>query len=301
MATNRKIEEGQEHIREAEKCLKTGLLKWKPDFEGASIEFGKAAIAFKNAKAYDQAIASYMKQADVQKQTGSVFHAAKAVEAAALLHKEAGDLSKAADFIEQASTMYLEHGTPDTAIVVLERAAKMLEPTLPDRAVKLYMKACDVAEAEDRIQQCGEMSGKAGRVLIRMKMYDEAATAVKKEIDLYNQADTKGLINKLVMGLVLIHLHRADFVAADQAFRNCLGYAGFAESDEARPIERLLEAYDAGDQQAADSIVKSPLFKFMENDFTKLARDLKVPGGREKTEMGSARNENEEDYEGGLL
>lgn len=29
------------------------------------------AIAFKNAKAYDDAIASYMKQADVQKQTGS--------------------------------------------------------------------------------------------------------------------------------------------------------------------------------------------------------------------------------------
>jgi len=29
------------------------------------------AVAFKNAKAYDDAIASYMKQADVQKQTGS--------------------------------------------------------------------------------------------------------------------------------------------------------------------------------------------------------------------------------------
>lgn len=35
------------------------------------------AISFKNAKAYDQAIASYTKQADVLKQTGSTFHAAK--------------------------------------------------------------------------------------------------------------------------------------------------------------------------------------------------------------------------------
>ena len=41
---------------------------------------------------------------------------------------------------------------------------------------------------------------------------------------------------------------------------------GFAESEEAGPIERLLDAYDQGDQQGADQVTKSPLFRFMEND-----------------------------------
>ena len=41
---------------------------------------------------------------------------------------------------------------------------------------------------------------------------------------------------------------------------------GFAQSEEAAPIERLLNAYYERDQDAAEQVVKSPLFKFMEND-----------------------------------
>jgi len=41
---------------------------------------------------------------------------------------------------------------------------------------------------------------------------------------------------------------------------------GFAQSEEAAPIERLLDAYYECDQDAAELVVKSPLFKFMEND-----------------------------------
>jgi len=41
---------------------------------------------------------------------------------------------------------------------------------------------------------------------------------------------------------------------------------GFAQSEEAAPIERLLDAFYECDQDAADRVLKSPLFKFMEND-----------------------------------
>jgi len=41
---------------------------------------------------------------------------------------------------------------------------------------------------------------------------------------------------------------------------------GFAQSEEAAPIERLLDAYYECDQDAAELVTKSPLFKFMEND-----------------------------------
>lgn len=52
---------------------------------------------------------------------------------------------------------------------------------------------------------------------------DEAADTMKREINYYNKVvESQGLVNKLVMGLVLIHLHRGDYVAADQAFKSCL-------------------------------------------------------------------------------
>ncbi len=37
-------------------------------------------------------------------------------------------------------------------------------------------------------------------------------------------------------------------------------------SEEAGAIEQLLDAYDSGDQATADQVVRSPLFRFMEND-----------------------------------
>lgn len=41
---------------------------------------------------------------------------------------------------------------------------------------------------------------------------------------------------------------------------------GFAQSEEAAPIERMLDAYYECDQEAVERVTKSPLFKFMEND-----------------------------------
>ena len=52
--------------------------------------------------------------------------------------------------------------------------------------------------------------------------FDEAAVALKRELDYYSKVDNQGLLNKLVMGLVLVHLHRGDYVAADQAFQGTL-------------------------------------------------------------------------------
>jgi len=53
---------------------------------------------------------------------------------------------------------------------------------------------------------------------------------------------------------------------------------GFASSEEAHPIERLLDAFYENDQDAANAVLKSPLFKFMENDvsFSEQGSDSEV-------------------------
>jgi hypothetical protein len=42
-----KSAEAEDHMRLAKKALKTGLLKWSPDYDTAADEFAKAANAFK--------------------------------------------------------------------------------------------------------------------------------------------------------------------------------------------------------------------------------------------------------------
>ena len=60
-----------------------------------------------------------------------------------------------------------------------------------------------------------------------MCRFDEAAEALKREMDYYETIENNGVINKLVMGLVLVHLHRQDYVAADLAFKAALKLVAF--------------------------------------------------------------------------
>jgi len=43
----KKTAEAEEHLRLAAKALKTGLLKWNPDYDTAGDEYSRAATAFK--------------------------------------------------------------------------------------------------------------------------------------------------------------------------------------------------------------------------------------------------------------
>ena len=46
----KKKAEAEEHVRLAEKALKTSLTKWSPDHDSAGDEYSKAATSFKARK-----------------------------------------------------------------------------------------------------------------------------------------------------------------------------------------------------------------------------------------------------------
>ncbi|CAL9689612.1 unnamed protein product [Knipowitschia caucasica] len=184
-----KINEAHEHIAKAEKCLKTSLTKWKPDFDSAASEYSKAAVCFKNAKQYEQAKDAYLKEAEYHTENKTLFHAAKAIEQAGMMLKEQKKMPEAIQYIEKACMMYMENGTPDTAAMALDRAGKLIEPINLEKAVDLYQKAAGVFENEDRLRQAVELLGKASRLLVRLKRLDEAAVAVQKEKNMYKEIE----------------------------------------------------------------------------------------------------------------
>ncbi|KAK7115475.1 gamma-soluble NSF attachment protein-like [Littorina saxatilis] len=309
-SSDKKLCEGLEHLRLADKCMKTSFFKWKPDLDGAADEYAKAATAFKNAKALEQAKESYIKAAETQKAMNSPFHAAKSYEQAGLLCKENKEYDNAVKLMELAALMFQEHGTPDTAALCLEKAAKMVEQVHPGKAIMLYKKACEVGECEDRPRQSAEAIGKAARLLVKENRFDEAIECLKKEIGYYAEVEGYAQIRKLVMGIILIHLHQEDFVAADQFFRSALSFPEFGYSEEGGVLQDLLKAYDDGDDDAVRTTLSLPLFKYMDNSFSKLARDMKVPiglggGSGSKSPMGTNSSsgpaeDNEDEFPDGL-
>uniref|UniRef100_A0A8C8R510 Gamma-soluble NSF attachment protein n=1 Tax=Pelusios castaneus TaxID=367368 RepID=A0A8C8R510_9SAUR len=308
-----KINEALEHIAKAEKYLKTGFLKWKPDYDSAADEYGKAGVAFKNAKQFDQAKDAYLREAEAHANNRALFHAAKAYEQAGMMLKEMQKLPEAVQLIEKASMMYLENGTPDTAAIALERAGKLIESMNPEKAVLLYQQTASVFENEERLQQAVEMLGKASRLLVRGRRLDEAALSIQKEKNIYKEVENYPTCYKKTIAQVLVHLHRNDYVAAEKCVRESYSIPGFNGSEDCAALEQLLEGYDNQDQDQVSDVCNSPLFKYMDNDYAKLGLSLSVPGGGTKKKSpvttqekagapaaGSHADEEDDEYSGGL-
>nr|XP_009937240.1 PREDICTED: LOW QUALITY PROTEIN: gamma-soluble NSF attachment protein [Opisthocomus hoazin] len=294
--------------------LKTGFLKWKPDYDSAATEYGKAAVAFKNAKQFDQAREACLREAEAHENNKALFHAAKAYEQAGMMLKEMQRLPEAVQLIEKASMMYLENGTPDTAAIALERAGKLIENVSPEKAVQLYQQAASVFENEERLRQALEMLGKASRLLVRGRRLDEAALSLQKEKSIYKEIENYPTCYKKTIAQVLVHLHRNDYVAAERCVRESYSIPGFNGSEDCAALEQLLEGYDQQDQDQVSEVCNLPLFKYMDNDYAKLGLTLVVPGGgikkkspnaaqdkaRGPATVGSHADEEEDEYSGGL-
>ncbi|XP_054099936.1 gamma-soluble NSF attachment protein isoform X2 [Callithrix jacchus] len=246
--------------------LKTGFLKWKPDYDSAASEYGKAAVAFKNAKQFEQAKDACLREAVAHENNRALFHAAKAYEQAGMMLKEMQKLPEAVQLIEKASMMYLENGTPDTAAMALERAGKLIENVDPEKAVQLYQQTANVFENEERLRQAVELLGKASRLLVRGRRFDEAALSIQKEKNIYKEIENYPTCYKKTIAQVLVHLHRNDYVAAERCVRESYSIPGFNGSEDCAALEQLLEGYDQQDQDQVSDVCNSPLFKYMDND-----------------------------------
>ncbi|KAF2896778.1 hypothetical protein ILUMI_09396 [Ignelater luminosus] len=286
MNVNKKIEEGLEHIRVAEKSLKTSLLKWRPDYEIAAEEYNKAATCFRNAKSFEQCKDSLMKAAECHKQNRSLFHAAKAIDQAILVCKELGNLSEVLALSERSSNLYMNAGSADTAASSLDKAAKILEQQHPEEALQLYSRASEIASIQDSSRQAAEYISKVSRIHVKLKQYDQAAHSIRREIGLHQQNENLQATGRLAVALVLVQLARGDVVAAEKAFKE---WGNYCEAPEIQTLEMLLQAFDEEDAEAAKKALNSPFIKHMDVEYAILARDLPLPEGLTAAPKASVR------------
>ncbi|XP_055387071.1 gamma-soluble NSF attachment protein-like [Condylostylus longicornis] len=276
MAASKKIEEGQELMRQAEKSLKTSILKWRPDYEIASDEYQKAATCFRIAKSYDQSKDCFLKAIECHKQSKSWFHAAKCYEQIILILKETNNLLEVEPTANKACSLYQQHGSPESGASALDKAAKVVEHAHPDVALRLYQHALEVVMIEESTRQAAEFASKISRILVKLGLFDQATDALRREIGLNQQTDSYQAIGRLAVVLVLVQLARGDYVAAEKAFKE---WGNCCDPQEVQTLEMLLQAYDDEDPDQARQALSSPFIRHMDVEYAKLARDLPLPKG----------------------
>ncbi|XP_026741741.1 gamma-soluble NSF attachment protein-like [Trichoplusia ni] len=101
-----KVFEAREHIKAAEKFLKTSLLRWKPDYDSAADEYSQAAQCFRIARDMENSKECHLKASENYKKNRAFFHAAKALENAIIVSKEISTHEEVSDFQEQSMKQY---------------------------------------------------------------------------------------------------------------------------------------------------------------------------------------------------
>uniref|UniRef100_A0A6A7FYK2 Gamma-soluble NSF attachment protein n=1 Tax=Hirondellea gigas TaxID=1518452 RepID=A0A6A7FYK2_9CRUS len=287
MSATKKVEEALANIREAEKSLKTGLLKWNPDFDEAADYYNKAAMCYKTARQHQQCVQCFIKASDNYKICKSLFSAAKALEHASVISKEMGEFDMVAQLAERACKLYRDNGTVDTAATMLDRAAKIIEGTRPQRAVDLYKQAVDIALCEGQPRRAADYQTKLCRLYVRMQMYNEAASAIRTNMTFFRDGDYDAPIGRECVALVLVQIARGDHVAGEKAFKE---WGHYCAPEEVGTLTQLLEAYDEQDGDAARRCLKSPFIRSMDVEYSKLARDMQTPASKKEEDSNGAGN-----------
>ncbi|KAJ7331160.1 hypothetical protein OS493_020863 [Desmophyllum pertusum] len=292
----RKLQEGVQLLKEAEKFVKTSWLKWKPDWDNAADKYMKAGTCFKAARSYDRASEAFKKAADAHYNSHALFHAAKALEQAASVLKEMKNVTEAVSLVERAVDMYRQSGNSDTGALALVRGAKMCDSIDPAKAAELYITASEMNVSEDKIREAIEPLSKAINLLLKLKRFQNALNVMRQQMKLYEQVENFQMMSKVVLSMVVVHLHESDYVAADNCYKDSFEIPGFGSSDEAIAAEKVLDCFDQGDATGMKTCTSQALFTYLDNEIAKLCRSLRVPGdagGRELTERRPVQNLND--------
>ncbi|XP_033164120.1 gamma-soluble NSF attachment protein isoform X2 [Drosophila mauritiana] len=221
---------------------------------------------------------------DCYENNKSWFHAAKSYEQIILLAKETDKLSEVEDYANRACCLYQQHGSPEAAAAAMDKAAKMTESKHPDLALGFYKRALAVVLIGDSTHQASEFASKVSRILVRLKKYEEATKALKKEISLNLQTKSYGQVGRLVVALILVQLTLEDYVDAKKTFKK---WGNRCDPQEVNTLQNLLKAFDDEDPELATKMLASPFIRHMDVEYALLSKDVPLPqGNRQMTKNG---------------
>eukprot|EP00051_Salpingoeca_urceolata_P019534 m.286198 g.286198 ORF g.286198 m.286198 type:complete len:316 (-) comp19437_c2_seq2:975-1922(-) len=268
MNRDAQLKQARALLAEAQKCEKTTMFKWKPDWEAASVAYDKAAMQFKLGKDFIKAREVYMMACNAHQQYNALFHAAKALEGAAACAKESKAHADSAELTIRASHLYRQNGTPEAACTALEKAAKAsVACGNEEQAAEMYFDIYDMRHDEDKPRQCKDPLAKALQICLRTKKYERAAEMSAHQVSLMHEIGNADLYAKSVLTAVTIALLRGDYVAAEKLYESCVQRnPAVAHSDEVKLADQVLTAFDEGDDERLQELTKDRLYTFIDNE-----------------------------------
>lgn len=265
-----RVNEANKFLENGHKFMKTSLLKWTPDYDNAANQYQQAAMAFKGAGLHQKAIEANELAIKCYLATeSSGFAAAKCMEQSALSSKEIGDMQSVSKYYMRAIDIYRTLGQLDTAISTMERAAKALTEKMPTLAADIYIQASESCVIEDRYRQAAEFCNRAATLYVKAKEYRRAVNISREEINCYAQVNDSRKLNRTAIGMILVQLADKNIVGANEVLKTCQ-----MDDDVYGLAQNLVTGYDKKDARLLNSTLNNSLFKNLDTEYSKIAREL---------------------------
>eukprot|EP01100_Stratorugosa_tubuloviscum_P009150 TRINITY_DN3821_c1_g3_i1.p1 TRINITY_DN3821_c1_g3~~TRINITY_DN3821_c1_g3_i1.p1 ORF type:complete len:327 (-),score=146.63 TRINITY_DN3821_c1_g3_i1:66-995(-) len=287
MAINLKAKaaQGELHMKAALDCLETGFFKWTADYEGAILEFERAANCFRQSKEFLKSINAFQRAAETAIICNLQFSAAKHFESASNIAKEIKQYDSATDLLIRAANNTKEAGNLERSIDILVKAAKVSEESNPNRAIEIYNEALDIIELCKISGLFNEAFKCFLNFLYKQKKFDLAIGILLKHIEFLNALGQNHNINKAYLCLIILHLTKDDVVAAERTYETAIRSNGFTESNEGGVAGELIDAFDKRLPELLATCLSKQVFTFLDNQICHIARSLRIPGGSNETSI----------------
>lgn len=265
-----------------------GLIGSSPDYILASEEYSKAANMFRNLNEFDQAADCYIKASECNKQLGSFYLAAKALETAGGVISKS-NAEKAAMLYKQAGELYNLSNNPDKSCEILEKAAQ----TEPDfqKALEYYLEALALYESEDRTRFGLETFKRCISFCCKHAKFKNAIQVSQRLEEALQKMKNSSMYHRQVLSSILIQLSQGEFLDAEMKWSKACGRyieltrLSIENSEEGTICVELLQAFENGDQEEFNRVLSAHLINYLDFEIIKLARAIVVPTIQIKSEQ----------------
>jgi tetratricopeptide (TPR) repeat protein len=260
----RKIREAEGLLKEAKKCLTTGMFQWKKDYLSAGPLYVKAANHFRVAKEPERAIKALIDGAKCSQECGQLHEVGNAYMQAAMIAKGmGGNEQRAVDFYKKAFDVYSANDDALTATNAGKQGAVMLAKIDQSAAIGMYRSLLDMLEAQHKHTYAFEIYRDVIRLCVRAKDFTAGCELVKNAVEAFKEGNQTTTVYQWHLCEVILMIQRGDLVGAEEVFLDSLGTQGYGLSDQAAAAEELLKGVKNNDADLLEKVKKMPGLRFV--------------------------------------
>ncbi|KAL0232025.1 hypothetical protein PCE1_003021 [Barthelona sp. PCE] len=268
----------KEHERQAAAAMKTGLFKWKPDHQTASIHYSRAAENYTLCGRLEKAINCWENAAISNHSLGLDYQEADCLVNVADLYQELEDYSHY-DLYEKAFRLFYMNDNIDQGVKCLIKVAKIIAKYHPTEKEKLSQLMDDIhrhvldSQQSRRVQDflhpiCMQFIDEslfieAGDLFIKMGY---ARLKVKTVLDLCSADWLSGII---------CYLRTLDFENAQGKMNDLLTQSDFGLTDRGVIATIMCDACLEGNEEKLETQIIKPQVSLLDNRVLRLIRYIK--------------------------